>query len=63
LSILITEDDQVLADGSGLDLAIVREVVDRHGGVISIEDARARAPGVSHPGTRFSLRFNAAPQA
>ena len=48
-------------DGSGLGLAIVREIVDRHGGVIGIEDTRARAPGVTHPGARFSVRFNAAP--
>ncbi|NBQ91707.1 MAG: sensor histidine kinase [Betaproteobacteria bacterium] len=50
-------------DGSGLGLAIVREIVARHGGVISVEDARTRGPGVSHPGTRFSVRFNAAPRA
>ena len=48
-------------DGSGLGLAIVREIVERHGGLITVEDARARGPGVTHPGTRFSVRFNAAP--
>jgi two-component system sensor histidine kinase TctE len=44
-------------DGSGLGLAIVREIVERHAAVITIEDARARGPGVTHPGTRFSVRF------
>jgi two-component system sensor histidine kinase TctE len=47
-------------DGSGLGLAIVREIVQRHGGLITVEDARTRGPGVN-PGTRFSVRFNAAP--
>lgn len=50
-------------DGSGLGLAIVREIVDRHAGTISVEDTRSRGPGVTHPGTRFSVRFNAAPLA
>ncbi|MFM8736655.1 MAG: sensor histidine kinase, partial [Betaproteobacteria bacterium] len=50
-------------DGSGLGLAIVREIVDRHGGTICGEDTRCRGPGVSQPGTRFSVRFNAAPLA
>ena len=48
------------ADGSGLGLAIVREIVERHGGLVSIEDSRPRSPGQTHPGTRFSVRFNAA---
>jgi two-component system sensor histidine kinase TctE len=47
-------------DGSGLGLAIVREIVERHGGLVSIEDSRPRSPGQTHPGTRFSVRFNAA---
>ena len=47
-------------DGSGLGLAIVREIVERHGATVSIEDARPRGPGVTHPGTRFSVRFSAA---
>ena len=47
------------ADGSGLGLAIVREIVERHGGLVSIEDSRPRSPGQTHPGTRFSVRFNA----
>jgi len=48
-------------DGSGLGLAIVREIIERHGAVITLEDTRMRSPGVSLPGTRFSVRFNAAP--
>jgi two-component system sensor histidine kinase TctE len=48
-------------DGSGLGLAIVWEIVKCHGGAISIEDTRARGPGVTHPGTCFTVRFNAAP--
>ena len=47
-------------DGSGLGLAIVREIVERHGARITIEDARARGPGITHPGTRFTVRFAAA---
>ncbi len=46
-------------DGSGLGLAIVREIVERHGATISIDDARARGPGIQ-PGTRFTVRFAAA---
>lgn len=44
-------------DGSGLGLAIVREIAERHGAVVTVEDVRPRGPGVTHPGTRFSIRF------
>ncbi|MFZ9430410.1 MAG: sensor histidine kinase [Burkholderiaceae bacterium] len=48
-------------DGSGLGLAIVREIAERHGAAGGVEDARPRGPGVTHPGTRFSVRFPAGP--
>ena len=51
-------------DGSGLGLAIVREIAERHGALVTVEDARPRAPapgaaGAPSPGTRFTVRFAA----
>jgi two-component system, OmpR family, sensor histidine kinase TctE len=44
-------------DGSGLGLPIVLEIARQHGASVEIEDAR---PGQSPPGTRVTVRFDAA---
>jgi two-component system sensor histidine kinase TctE len=57
-------------DGSGLGLAIVREIALQHHADITLEDANLRKrPGLADhaeaphgPGTRFTLRFPAAPR-
>jgi two-component system sensor histidine kinase TctE len=46
------------ADGSGLGLSIVREIVEQHSAVVTLEDAK---PGAKPPGCLFSVRFKALP--
>jgi len=46
------------ADGSGLGLSIVREIVEQHSAVVTLEDAK---PGAKPPGCLFSVRFRALP--
>jgi two-component system sensor histidine kinase TctE len=41
-------------DGSGLGLPIVREIADRHGATVEVEDTAA---GAGPPGTRFVVSF------
>lgn len=50
-------------DGSGLGLAIVLEIAQRHGGTVTLADARPRhaGPGAAAPGALFTVRFPLAP--
>lgn len=43
------------ADGSGLGLPIVQEIVQQHNATVQLEDTR---PGHASPGARFTVRFN-----
>jgi two-component system sensor histidine kinase TctE len=50
-------------DGSGLGLAIVLEIAQRHGGTVTLADARPRhaGPRAAAPGALFTVRFPLAP--
>lgn len=45
------------AGGSGLGMAIVREIADLHGAALELGNAHNMPPGVIGPGTRVTIRF------